>query len=186
MQTIFKYMESNHATQESIEKVCIYVIRLLELSKADKKNEMLEKIQERMIRNISMSVSEKELFENLLEEFQKLNHYMEALYEDNVERRLLDYVDEHYLSIESVEKVAEEFGYNYAYLSRVFKKKVGVSMNRYITEKKISLAKDLLKKHPDMSLAEISEICGYNDYRYFSRVFKAEMGETPSEYRENI
>lgn len=183
MQTVFKYMESNHAPQESIEKVCLYVTRLVELSKVSPKSENLEEIQERMIRNISIYVSEKELFEKLLEEFQKLNQYMETIYEDDVEKRLLNYVDENYLNIESVEKVADEFGYNYAYLSRLFKKKVGESMNRYITEKKMSLAKGLLEDHPDMSLAEISVMCGYNDYRYFSRVFKAETGVAPSEYR---
>ena len=168
------------------EKVCLYVIRLLELSKTDQGNGNLDEIQERMIRSISMSISERELYENLLMEFRSVNRYMENLYEDNVETRLLDYVNEHYLRIESVEKVAEEFGYNYAYLSRVFKKKVGESMNRYITEKKMALAKELLEKHPDMTLTEISEMCGYNDYRYFSRVFKAETGASPSEYRENV
>lgn len=186
MQTIFKYMQSNHATQESIEKVCIYVIRLLDLSKMNQEGFNLEEIQERMIRSISIIASEKELFETLFGEFQKLNHYMETLYEDNIEKRLFDYVNEHYLTIESVEKVADEFGYNYAYLSRLFKKKVGKSMNRYITEKKMSLAKELLEKHPDLSLVEISEMCGYNDYRYFSRVFKGETGEAPSEYREGL
>lgn len=182
MQVIFKYMESNHASQENIEKVCLYVIRLLELSSPESGKEKLGEIQERLIQSISMSVSEKNLFEMLLMEFQKVNYYMEAIYESNVETRLLEYVDEHYLSIESVESVAEEFGYNYAYLSRLFKKKVGESMNRYITEKKIKLAKELLTSHPDMSLTEVSEMCGYNDYRYFSRVFKAETGKAPSEY----
>lgn len=183
MQTIFKFMESNHAPQENIEKVCIYIIRLLELSKAGQGNGYLSDIQERMIQSISMSVSEKELFENLLEEFCKINRFMEEIQESNIEKRILGYVDEHYLSIESLEKVAEEFGYNYAYLSRLFKKKVGASMNRYITEKKMKLAKELLEKNKDMTLVEISEMCGYNDYRYFNRVFKAETGVTPSEYR---
>lgn len=186
MQVIFKYMESNHASQENIEKVCLYVIRLLELSSPESGKEKLGEIQERLIQSISMSVSEKNLFEMLLMEFQKVNYYMEAIYESNVETRLLEYVDEHYLSIESVESVAEEFGYNYAYLSRLFKKKVGESMNRYITEKKIKLAKELLTSHPDMSLTEVSEMCGYNDYRYFSRVFKAETGKAPSEYANKV
>jgi len=186
MQVIFKYMESNHASQENIEKVCLYVIRRLELSSPESGKEKLGEIQERLIQSISMSVSEKNLFEMLLMEFQKVNYYMEAIYESNVETRLLEYVDEHYLSIESVESVAEKFGYNYAYLSRLFKKKVGESMNRYITEKKIKLAKELLTSHPDMSLTEVSEMCGYNDYRYFSRVFKAETGKAPSEYANKV
>lgn len=186
MQTIFKYMESNHAPQESVEKVCLYLVKLLELSKADKGEGNLEGIQERMIRSISMSVSEKQLFDNLMKEFLAINQYMETIYEGNVEVRLLEYVNENYLTIESVESVAEEFGYNYAYISRLFKKKVGESMNRYITEKKMKFARELLAKHSDMTLLEISEMCGYHDYRYFSRVFKAETGETPGEYRNRI
>lgn len=186
MQTIFKYMESNHAPQESVEKVCLYLVKLLELSKADKGEGNLEGIQERMIRSISMSVSEKQLFDNLMKEFLAINQYMETIYEGNVEVRLLEYVDENYLTIESVESVAEEFGYNYAYISRLFKKKVGESMNHYITEKKMKFARELLAKHSDMTLLEISEMCGYHDYRYFSRVFKAETGETPGEYRNRI
>lgn len=184
MQIIFKYMESNHAPQESIEKVCLYLLKLLELSKTDMEKSKLEGIQERMIRSISISVSEKQLFENLLQEFQAVNCYMERIYENNVEVRLLEYVNENYLTIESVERVAEEFGYNYAYLSRLFKKKVGESMNHYITEKKMNFAKKLMTENTQMTLAEISEMCGYHDYRYFSRVFKAETGETPGEYRE--
>ena len=35
-----------------------------------------------------------------------------------------------------------------------------------------------------MRLSEISDMCGYNDSRYFSRVFKAETGYSPSEYKE--
>lgn len=37
-----------------------------------------------------------------------------------------------------------------------------------------------------MSLTEVSEMCGYNDYRYFSRVFKAETGKAPSEYANKV
>ncbi|MBU9743920.1 response regulator [Lachnospiraceae bacterium ASD3451] len=184
IQTVFEYMESKHASQESIEKLCLYVLKLLEFSSQEYGQNFLDEMQMRMIRSISISVSEKELFENLMREFRKVNHFMESIYEDKIENRLLDYVSENYLTIESVEQIADEFGYNYAYLSRLFKKKAGVSMNRYITEKKIGLAKQLLKENPNMNLTKISDLCGYNDYRYFSRVFRAETGMTPGEYRE--
>ena len=82
--------------------------------------------------------------------------------------------------------MADEFGYNYAYLSRLFKKKSGMSMNKYITKKKIEFAKTLIQDKPDMRLSEISDLCGYEDSRYFSRVFKAETGMSPSEYKEQI
>ena len=140
----------------------------------------------RMAQSISISVSEEELFHNLMREFGRLSSYMENLYENSVEKELLEYVDEHYLTIESVEQVAEVFGYNYAYLSRLFKKKTGESMNKYITGKKMELAKELLRTKPDMRLVEISDICGYNDSKYFCRVFKNEEGMTPGEYKNDI
>lgn len=186
IQTIFKYLQNNHAPQESVEKICFYVLKLLEFSDQDYGPQFLENKMDRMARSISISVSEEELFDNLMQEFGQLGSYMETLCEDNIEKRLLSYVEEHYLTIESVEQVAEEFGYNYAYLSRLFKKKVGESMNKYITGKKMALAKDLLRTKPDMRLTEISDICGYNDSKYFCRVFKTEVGMTPGEYRSKV
>lgn len=185
IRTILKYLQNNHATQESVEKICYYVLNLLEFSDRDYDMRFLEDSMNRMARGISISVSEEELFRNLMQEFGRLSSYMENLYENNVEKELLEYVDEHYLTIESVEQVAEVFGYNYAYLSRLFKKKTGESMNKYITGKKIELAKELLRTKQDMRLVEISDMCGYNDSKYFCRVFKNEVGMTPGEYKSS-
>lgn len=82
-----------------------------------------------------------------------------------------------------LEQVAEVFGYNYAYLSRMFKKVAGIPMNKYITEKKIELSKKIIRERPEMMLEEVCQLCGYNDYRYFCRVFKSQTGITPSQYR---
>lgn len=181
---IFKYMKSNHASQSTVEKICIYVLRLLEFSKQGYDKDLLDDLGDQMIAGISISLSEEELFENLLQEFKALIHCQASENEEYDEETVLDYVNERYLTIESLEEVAEHFGYNYAYLSRIFKKKAGMSMSRYITQKKIGLAKELIETKPEMRLGEISDMCGYNDSRYFSRVFKAETGCSPSEYKE--
>lgn len=183
-ETIFKYMKSNHASQSTVEKICFYVLRMLEFSKQGYDKGLLDDLGQQMITKISISVSEDELFENLLQEFKLLNHCRAAGDEEYDEETVLDYVNERYLTIESLEEVADHFGYNYAYLSRIFKKKAGVSMSRYITEKKIELAREMLETKPEMKLSEVSDMCGYNDSRYFSRVFKAETGFSPSEYKE--
>ena len=121
-----------------------------------------------------------------MNEFEQVSQYMDTVRETSLENTLLKYVDDHFLTIESIEQVAEEFNYNYAYLSRLFKKKAGQSMNKYITSKKISLAKELMRKRPDLKLTEVSDLCGYNDWRYFSRVFKTETGMAPSEFKAAI
>lgn len=181
--TIFRYMKSNHATQSTVEKICFYILRMLEFSKQGYDKDLLDDLGQQMITRISISVSEDELFENLMQEFQSLNH-CGSFSDEEEEKNILDYVNERYLTIESLEEVAEHFGYNYAYLSRVFKKKAGMSMSRYITKKKIELAREMIETKPEMRLSEISDLCGYNDSRYFSRVFKAETGLSPSEYKE--
>ena len=184
VETIFKYMKNNHAPQATVEKICIYVLRLLEFSKKGHEKDLLDDMGQQMIERICVSVSEKELFENLMQEFRSLNECQDDRNEEDDEKNLLEYVDERYLIIESLEEVAEHFGYNYTYLSRIFKKKVGESMSRYITRKKIELAKEMIETKPEMRLSEISDLCGYNDSRYFSRVFKSETGLSPSEYKD--
>lgn len=184
VETIFKYMKNNHAPQATVEKICIYVLRLLEFSKKGHEKDLLDDMGQQMIERICVSVSEKELFENLMQELRSLNECQDDRNEEDDEKNLLEYVDERYLTIESLEEVAEHFGYNYTYLSRIFKKKVGESMSRYITRKKIELAKEMIETKPEMRLSEISDLCGYNDSRYFSRVFKSETGLSPSEYKD--
>lgn len=183
IRVVFKYMKNNHAPQENVEKICIYVLKLLEFSEQGYEREKLEALQNRMMKNISMSISEDLLFENLLEIFATVNSSTD-MQDEEEEGKLLAYIDEHFLTIESLEDVAEEFGYNYTYLSRMFKKRFGESMSKHITNKKIDLAKDMLRNQPGLKVTEVSDLCGYNDYRYFSRVFKSEVGISPNEYKE--
>ena len=52
-----------------------------------------------------------------------------------------------------------------------------------MTNLRIEKAKQLLCTS-DMKMYEISEAVGYNDYAYFSQIFKRHMGTTPSQYRK--
>lgn len=183
IQIVLRYMIQNSATQENIEKVSLYVLKLLELSSQDCEAAFQEDIQIRQQQCIGLAATEEELIENLMGCFQKIGRYVEELYEKKIETRVLEYVDSNFLTLEGLEQVADVFGYNYTYLSRLFKKMSGVSLNKYITEKKITLSKQILREQPGMVLEEVCELCGYNDCRYFSRVFKAQTGCTPSEYR---
>lgn len=183
IQSVIKFMLQNNATQQSIEKVCLYVIRLLEFTKRDYDVQLLNDISVQLQRNICISVSAEELMSHLLETFERINTYMESLYEDNVEKKIIEYVNQNYITLESQDQVADYFGYNYAYLSRLFKRKAGVTMNKYITDKKVEFAKSLIVENEKLSFKEIASMCGYADAKYFSRVFKNETGYTPSEYR---
>ena len=65
-----------------------------------------------------------------------------------------------------------------------FKKYVGTTPTKYIITLRMQLAVDLLL-NSDLSIQEISSRCGYNDYNFFTKVFKGELGITPTLYRKS-
>lgn len=71
-----------------------------------------------------------------------------------------------------------------AYLSSIFKRKTGISLNQYITEYRIREAKKLLEQKR-IKVTEITNLIGYRDGNYFSKLFKKCTGMSPSEYRGN-
>ena len=84
----------------------------------------------------------------------------------------------------SLEDVSASLGYNKRYLSRIFKENIGSTINEFILQKKLTVAKQLLTGS-DESIASISELVGFNDTRYFMRVFKKHEGLTCMQYRNS-
>ncbi|MDY3918741.1 MAG: response regulator [Candidatus Limivivens sp.] len=97
---------------------------------------------------------------------------------------LLDYIDTHYTQDIGLSELAELVNMSPANLSIFFKEQVGMSYIKYLTRIRIDRAKDLLRSGEKAS--DIGEMVGYNDYRYFSQVFKKLEHMTPSEYRDCI
>lgn len=65
----------------------------------------------------------------------------------------------------------------------LFKEITGISPNQYILSVRIKKAKSLLQD-TDMSVASIAEYVGISEQNYFSRVFKKQVGISPTDYRE--
>ncbi len=80
-----------------------------------------------------------------------------------------------------VTDVAEHFGYNDDYLSRLFTRHLKISLKKYIDTTKITYIKNLLL-NTNMSLKEISDICGFSEYKYFLKFFKYHEKITPTEF----
>lgn len=69
------------------------------------------------------------------------------------------------------------------YVSSIFKREMGRSLTNYINEVRIDSSMKLLT-HTDLSIGEIAEKAGFDDYNYFSRIFKKMMNVSPTEYRK--
>lgn len=81
-----------------------------------------------------------------------------------------------------VEDIAQIIGINRCYLSKKFRESEGISIQDYITNEKIRVAKNMLK-YSDASIAMIGEWLCYHSQSRFGSVFKKVTGMTPSEYR---
>lgn len=98
---------------------------------------------------------------------------------------IVRYMQEHLAEEISLNVLSEEFHLSAQYISQLFKSEIGVNFLAYLTNIRMEKAKKLLLS-TTFSIAEISEKCGYGDYRVFTKVFKKAEGITPSQYRRDF
>ncbi len=74
------------------------------------------------------------------------------------------------------------------HLRKLFIKEHGISPSKFLLQKRLTLAKQLLANKEDgcLRINEIAETCGFSDHAYFCRVFKKETGLTPNEFQLHL
>ena len=95
----------------------------------------------------------------------------------------IDYIYDHLHTRITVELLAKRVNLTPSYLSRLFKKETGQNFLDYLTELRISKAKELLCGET-LSVQDVAETVGYSDLKYFSRLFKKATGVSPSDYKK--
>lgn len=73
---------------------------------------------------------------------------------------------------------------NRTYLSQFIKAEYGGSFYQWVNGLRIAEAKRLMADHPEMSLEEISRLCGFSSRRLFTQIFTRETGMTPREWNK--
>lgn len=103
---------------------------------------------------------------------------------EEIDKAML-YFNEHYNETISIEDYAASRHMSTSWFIRNFKQYTDITPMQYILSIRISNAEDLLK-NTEYNLTEISNIIGYDNPLYFSRIFKKQKGLSPSEYRKHI
>ncbi len=104
---------------------------------------------------------------------------------DNVLDDILYYIDHNYHNNIKLETIAPLFGYNSAYLGKIFNKATGESFNCYVDHRRIEYSKELLAENK-LKVYEIAERIGYKNVDYFHKKFKKYVGISPAEFRKNL
>ena len=103
--------------------------------------------------------------------------------EKRIEYQIKDYVKEHLSQSISIQEIAEELKFSPTHIMRTFKQKTGMSILDYITETRLETAKKILTES-DIPIRTVADMVGYDDYSYFTRIFKKQIGEPPLQYRK--
>lgn len=96
----------------------------------------------------------------------------------------ITYIITNYSNDITLQAVSENINVAPTYLSHLFKKEVGVTFIDYYTMIRITSAKRMLLQ-TNQKIVDIATDVGFSDYRYFSRVFRKYVGQTPSEFKSS-
>ena len=95
---------------------------------------------------------------------------------------ILSFINQNISSPLSIEDLSGHFFLSSSYLCRIFKAATGTTINKYITAKRITVAKSLLSS--GYSVTETCERCGFNDYSNFLKAFTKAVGISPKKYAQ--
>lgn len=98
---------------------------------------------------------------------------------------VLNYIDDNFHKDFPMTVLAELAGVSSQHLCRIFKETLHMRPTEYLTYRRLSEAKTLLR-HSELPVAKIGEQIGFPDAGYFSTVFKRYEGVSPAEYRKAI
>ncbi|MDL2298423.1 helix-turn-helix domain-containing protein [Synergistaceae bacterium OttesenSCG-928-D05] len=93
------------------------------------------------------------------------------------------YVRRNYTKKITLQDAADHVALSRSYLSSIFREELGKNFTDFVNEHRLEKSKELLDM-PDIPLAEIALLIGYNDQSYYTKVFTKMTGMSPKKYRE--
>lgn len=95
---------------------------------------------------------------------------------------ILTYINRNIMNPIKIDELAAQFFLSESYICRIFKAATGTTINKYITARRISIAKSLL--NDGLSVQETFEQSGFQDYSCFFKAFSKTVGISPKKYAQ--
>ena len=102
---------------------------------------------------------------------------------EQIAATLRDYLVQNYNMDINLNLIAGSMHYSPSYLTKIFQQQYQMSPLKFITQMRLSQAKHYLSHNPELSVKQVSEMIGYQDQGYFSRLFKKNTGVSPLDWR---
>jgi two-component system response regulator YesN len=104
---------------------------------------------------------------------------------DQIVETARKYIEENYQMKITRKEICDLTYTSPSYFYNLFKQNTGYSLLEYIASIRINKAKEMLARS-DMKVYEVALTVGYDDFRYFSKVFKKLVNVNPTEYRDYL
>ena len=99
--------------------------------------------------------------------------------------KMMNYIDTHLYSLLNLNEMARDMGYNYSYLSALFRKTTTVSLSYYYRVKRLETARLLLAENKK-SISQVADLMNYSSIYAFSKSFKEHYGISPRKYLQQF
>ncbi len=96
-----------------------------------------------------------------------------------------EYIKDHFNENISLTELSRKYYLSPGYFSSLFRDTTGVNFLEYLTKIRIEHAKHLILTSTHLRIYEIASLCGYQDVKYFRKLFKNYTTMTPQEFKEN-
>ncbi len=137
-----------------------------------------------LIKTIQSAIYLYEIINFIEDQFTQITSILSHLDRGKILDNILLYIEKNHSQNLTLDTIAPLFGYNSAYLGKIFSQHVGCNFNTYLDNVRIEHAKELLSSDKDLKVYTISEMVGYRSVDYFHIKFKKSTGLSPAEWRK--
>jgi two-component system response regulator YesN len=183
---LFKEIKKLHSPKEiqyAIEYLIIHVHKeYFEYSKRNLFNDDLDDLLRSIKAESNINRLENQVKQVLMQVHLKQKTYQEdpALSPIN---KAKNWINQNLSEKITIQDISDLVYMNPTYFCQYFKKQTGITVLDYITDLRLETAKKLLEQE-ELKVNEIAQRIGYQDTKYFSRLFKQKWGSLPSEFRK--
>jgi YesN/AraC family two-component response regulator len=106
-----------------------------------------------------------------------------AALDNDYSRYIINYVEENYMKPITLTAICKELNYSLPYISKRFKDDMSMPFSEYLQKKRMEQSCRLIS-NTDKKITEIAALVGYNDVKFFHKVFQKHLKMTPREYKK--
>ncbi|MBE7043719.1 MAG: helix-turn-helix domain-containing protein [Ruminococcaceae bacterium] len=182
-------MELDENDSEALEKTMIDDSNLLNCfmvlkDASDFKNQIGDMISEYTAKRLYYKETASTILKSLIIKLHRKNTGIPENSQDKI-NNVIDFINSNYTNEITNSDLSEIAGYHEYYLNRIFIRQTGISMHKFILQKRTNEGKRLLL-NTNLSISEIASKTGFNNATYFSSYFKKELGMSPFEFRKTF